>query len=1011
MADSEVCAFITKVLCAHGGRLPLARLLDQVQLPEAQLREVLRAAGPERFVLLETGEPDGVTQAVLAAARVRICRRKTCHQPCGNLHLCKQNLLERCRYSQRNLCKYSHEILSADNEEILAEHGLLGLNEKELTVLLIQNDPFFLPEICKSYKGENRKQTCLQQPLCEQLHICEHFTRGNCGFPNCLRSHNLMDRKVLAVMRKHGLSTELVQNIQDICNSKHSRRRPSSRKGAPIYRRGGPPKGRDQSRETPRESFGSIEFLSSTLLSAQGSRTPSPDSLGSPLDDVSSLISQLQNLESQEGSPPVLVYPKAAGVGAPNSAKGSQQQLLKNGGPHPGVSEDSNSCHISNVDPRVKWKGPESWLKVQAPKGEVLFPPSFDSIVPSAPILNPETFQDISLETEIRKNISAQGKLVDTRQAKDRPFTRDFHNIATGCREREKVSLVSPNHRALLKNQGSLCDIETLLEGHGPNEPLSPLLGAHNTDVPAATGPLHDKLKTLEKKVNDWMLDSQSPFHARSQISHSTTDDDNLHLAALSPGIPREKTLKTQQSIHAPVVDLGTKAKAPSGQAGGHGAYFGSSPAVRKGTDDSGARTEKRCSAQPQKKEGSMAKDDDNKNIICLNHLLKQCPSAQNCHKVHFHLPYQWQIFTRDAWNELQPLETIEKMFCDPQKSIFSIGNRTINFQDMTCNSDSIRRISTLSSVRSVSAKESLFATKWIWYWRNKTGTWIEYGKRDNQGCKAANVDSTYLETIYSRSSKDVVLTFVVGQQTYELNLRAMIQTNINTKAQKKVLRRPVFVSAWNVEQKIRGLAPSPVKTVSKCLASDSLPQVDTTPDLDQYKLLELDSQDPEYVQVSKNFKASMKNFKIDKIQKISNRKLMDAYLRKKMEKSWFREETLFCTPLRRHLASICANNFDYTLSVTSNCKYGIGNYFMKDALRSHKENTNGPKVNVMIVAQVLVGNFVQGNPIIKRPPLGYDSCVDTVQNPSVFVIFERDQICPQYVIEYSEVEKPCVIC
>lgn len=43
---------------------------------------------------------------------------------------------------------------------------------------------------------------------------------------------------------------------------------------------------------------------------------------------------------------------------------------------------------------------------------------------------------------------------------------------------------------------------------------------------------------------------------------------------------------------------------------------------------------------------------------------------VENCHKVHFHLPYQWQIFTRDAWNELQPLETIEKMFCDPQKSM-----------------------------------------------------------------------------------------------------------------------------------------------------------------------------------------------------------------------------------------------------------------------------------------------------------------------------------------------------
>lgn len=83
----------------------------------------------------------------------------------------------------------------------------------------------------------------------------------------------------------------------------------------------------------------------------------------------------------------------------------------------------------------------------------------------------------------------------------------------------------------------------------------------------------------------------------------------------------------------------------------------------------------------------------------------------------------------------------------------------------------------------------------------------------------------------------------------------------------------------------------------------------------------------------------------------------------------------------------------------------------MKDALHAHKENMNGPKVNVMLVAQVLVGNYVQGNPIIKRPPLGYDSCVDSEQNPSVFVIFERDQIYPRYVIEYSEDEKPCVIC
>lgn len=35
-----------------------------------------------------------------------------------------------------------------------------------------------------------------------------------------------MDRKVLAIMREHGLNPDVVQNIQDICNSKHMQKNP-----------------------------------------------------------------------------------------------------------------------------------------------------------------------------------------------------------------------------------------------------------------------------------------------------------------------------------------------------------------------------------------------------------------------------------------------------------------------------------------------------------------------------------------------------------------------------------------------------------------------------------------------------------------------------------------------------------------------------------------------------------------------------------------------------------------
>nr|BAB28974.1 unnamed protein product [Mus musculus] len=46
MTDPEVFCFITKILCAHGGRMTLEELLGEISLPEAQLYELLKAQGP-----------------------------------------------------------------------------------------------------------------------------------------------------------------------------------------------------------------------------------------------------------------------------------------------------------------------------------------------------------------------------------------------------------------------------------------------------------------------------------------------------------------------------------------------------------------------------------------------------------------------------------------------------------------------------------------------------------------------------------------------------------------------------------------------------------------------------------------------------------------------------------------------------------------------------------------------------------------------------------------------------
>ncbi|KAH3857500.1 hypothetical protein DPMN_100109, partial [Dreissena polymorpha] len=64
-----------------------------------------------------------------------------------------------------------------------------------------------------------------------------------------------------------------------------------------------------------------------------------------------------------------------------------------------------------------------------------------------------------------------------------------------------------------------------------------------------------------------------------------------------------------------------------------------------------------------------------------------------------------------------------------------------------------------------------------------------------------------------------------------------------------------------------------------------------------------------------------------------------------------------------------------------------------------------------MFFAKVLVGSYTTGNPKLRKPPARYtddpfgkcyDSCVDNMQNPKIFVIFDTTQAYPEYLIEYT---------
>lgn len=116
--EATVRAFLTKVLCAHGGRLLLPELRAHVELSEPGLRAVLRRAGPERFLLHDVarragpwdpeaevaagtgpGAGDGPRDCrVLAVSSARLCARYQRGEcpACDQLHLCRRHMLGKC---------------------------------------------------------------------------------------------------------------------------------------------------------------------------------------------------------------------------------------------------------------------------------------------------------------------------------------------------------------------------------------------------------------------------------------------------------------------------------------------------------------------------------------------------------------------------------------------------------------------------------------------------------------------------------------------------------------------------------------------------------------------------------------------------------------------------------------------------------------------------------------------------------------------------------------------------
>ncbi|VDI14794.1 poly [ADP-ribose] polymerase 7/11/12/13 [Mytilus galloprovincialis] len=175
----------------------------------------------------------------------------------------------------------------------------------------------------------------------------------------------------------------------------------------------------------------------------------------------------------------------------------------------------------------------------------------------------------------------------------------------------------------------------------------------------------------------------------------------------------------------------------------------------------------------------------------------------------------------------------------------------------------------------------------------------------------------------------------------------------------------------------------------------------------------------PEIFTIRKMFFETMPtSCNITSVKRIENGELWMNYVskREKMNKKKtfggnVMELQLFHGTNEDIVDAICRQGFDFRFSGSKiGHKYGKGSYFAKMAQTADSYTDFGRKKR-MFVVRVLAGEYTLGETSYVRPPPRnpsdpfelFDSCVDNVRNPNIFVIFTFDQVYPEYVIEYQQ--------
>uniref|UniRef100_H2LUQ0 Poly [ADP-ribose] polymerase n=1 Tax=Oryzias latipes TaxID=8090 RepID=H2LUQ0_ORYLA len=174
-----------------------------------------------------------------------------------------------------------------------------------------------------------------------------------------------------------------------------------------------------------------------------------------------------------------------------------------------------------------------------------------------------------------------------------------------------------------------------------------------------------------------------------------------------------------------------------------------------------------------------------------------------------------------------------------------------------------------------------------------------------------------------------------------------------------------------------------------------------------------------EYKVVKEAFKRTAKQTvkKIERLQNIHLRRAYEAQKKhiahKNAKLGGAGEKTLFHGTTHENCDSIMKTGFNRRFAGQNATAYGEGTYFAVNASYSAQSTYSKPGADgsqLMFAALVLTGVYDQGQSGIKVPPPRnaqqpherYDSVVDNLSNPNMYVVFHDDQAYPDYLITFK---------